>query len=55
MMTSEVYSRIEAAGIYGVRRVELRKEFGEAVDKHVEELISSGLVFSDKKGGAITY
>ncbi|GBC73547.1 hypothetical protein HRbin04_00950 [archaeon HR04] len=54
-MTSEVYSRIEAAGIYGVRRVDLRKEFGDDVDKHVEELISSGLIFSDKKSGAITY
>ncbi|MEM0441627.1 MAG: hypothetical protein QW450_00515 [Candidatus Nitrosocaldus sp.] len=54
-MTSEVYRRIEAAGIYGVRRTELRKEFGEDVDKHVEELISSGLIFSDKKSGAITY
>ncbi len=54
-MISEVYSRIEVAGIYGVRRVDLRKEFGDDVDKHVEELVSSGLVFSDKKGGAITY
>ncbi len=54
-MASEVYNRIEVAGIYGVRRVDLRKEFGEDVDKHVEELISSGLIFSDKKSGAITY
>ncbi|MFN4335967.1 MAG: hypothetical protein ACK4FV_00060 [Candidatus Nitrosocaldus sp.] len=54
-MTSEIYNRIEVAGIYGVRRVDLRKEFGDDVDKHVEGLISSGLVFSDKKGGAITY
>lgn len=54
-MNSEVYTRIEAAGIYGVRRVDLRKEFGEDADKHVEGLISSGLVFSDKKSGAITY
>ena len=54
-MASEVYNRIEVAGIYGVRRVDLRKEFGEDVDKHVEELISSGLIFADKKSGAITY
>ncbi|MCS7141799.1 MAG: hypothetical protein NZ888_06405 [Candidatus Nitrosocaldus sp.] len=54
-MSGEVYNRIEAAGIYGVRRVDLRREFGEDVDRHVEELISSGLIFSDKKSGAITY
>ncbi len=54
-MSSEVYNRIESSGIYGIRRVDLRKEFGKDVDNHVNELISKGLVFVDKKNGAITY
>ncbi len=54
-MGSEVYNRIESSGIYGIRRVDLRKEFGKDVDKHLEELVSQGLVFMDKKNGAITY
>ncbi len=54
-MGSEVYNRIESSGMYGIRRVDLRKEFGKDVDKHVEELVSQGLVFMDKKNGAITY
>lgn len=55
LMGSEVYNRIESSGMYGIRRVDLRKEFGKDVDKHVEELVSQGLVFMDKKNGAITY
>jgi flagellar capping protein FliD len=55
LISSEVYNRIESSGIYGIRRVDLRKEFGKDVDNHVNELISQGLVFVDKKNGAITY
>jgi len=55
LISSEVYNRIESSGIYGIRRVDLRKEFGKDVDNHVNELISRGLVFVDKKNGAITY
>ena len=50
-----MYNRIESSGIYGIRRVDLRKEFGKDVDNHVNELISQGLVFVDKKNGAVTY
>jgi len=55
LISSEVYNRIESSGIYGIRRVDLRKEFGKDVDNHVNELISQGLVFVDKKNGAVTY
>jgi|GEM_PF-980960 len=54
-MSSEVYNRIESAGIYGIRRVDLRKEFGKDVDSYINELIDQGLVCTDKKNGAITY
>ncbi len=55
LMSSEVYNRIESAGIYGIRRVDLRKEFGKDVDNYINELIDQGLVCIDKKNGAITY
>ncbi len=55
LMSSEVYNRIESAGIYGIRRVDLRKEFGKDVDSYINELIAQGLVCTDKKNGAITY
>jgi chromosome segregation ATPase len=55
LMSSEVYNRIESAGVYGIRRVDLRKEFGKDVDSYINELIAQGLVCTDKKNGAITY
>jgi len=49
LMSSEVYNRIESAGVYGIRRVDLRKEFGKDVDSYINELIAQGLVCTDKK------
>ncbi len=55
MSTDKLYKRIESSGAQGIRRVKLRKEFGVKTGKGIDELLSKGMVFAEKKGGAIAY
>ncbi|MEM3083733.1 MAG: hypothetical protein QXU32_06250 [Nitrososphaerales archaeon] len=55
MSTEKLYKRIESAGAAGIARMKLKKEFGTRADKAIEELISRGIVFTEKKGRALTY
>lgn len=53
MSTDEklVIKRIQASGSAGIKKTDLRKEFGE-IDSILEEIISRGEVFVDKRAGA---
>lgn len=55
MSNDKLYKRIESSGVQGVLRLKLRKEFGVKVDKIIDDLLSKGLIFTEKKGRAITY
>jgi hypothetical protein len=46
-----VIKRIQSVGSAGVKKTDLRKEFGE-IDAILEEIISRGEVFVDKRAGA---
>lgn len=46
-----VIKRIQSVGSAGIKKTDLRKEFGE-VDSILEEIISRGEVFVDKRAGA---
>jgi len=51
----KLYKRIESSGVQGVPRLKLRKEFGVKADKIIDDLLSKGLIFTEKKGRAVTY
>lgn len=55
MVSDKLYKRIESAGIQGIRRTKLRTEFGVKAGKAIEELLSQGQIFAEKKGGVVTY
>lgn len=55
MSTDRLYKRIESSGAKGIRRMKLRKEFGVKAGKAIDQLLSQGTIFADKKGGSITY
>lgn len=55
MSADKLYKRIESSGVQGISRMKLRKEFGRKTDKLVEELLSSGMIFTEKKGRLINY
>ena len=55
MSNDKLYKRIESAGVQGIRRMKLRREFGAKAGKVIDELLSQGLIFAEKKGGVITY
>jgi hypothetical protein len=46
-----VIKRIQSTGSTGIKKTDLRKEFGE-IDSILEEVISRGEVFVDKRAGA---
>lgn len=46
-----VIKRIQSAGSAGIKKTDLRKEFGE-VDSILEEITSRGEIFIDKRAGA---
>lgn len=46
-----VIRRIQSAGSAGLKKTDLRKEFGE-IDSILEEIISRGEIFVDKRAGA---
>jgi hypothetical protein len=48
----KLLERITSAGSAGVKKSDLRREFGEEIDPVLEECITKGLVYSDKRGGA---
>lgn len=55
MSNDKLYKRIESSGVQGVPRLKLRKEFGVKADKIIDDLLSKGLIFTEKKGRAVTY
>lgn len=55
MSNDKLCKRIESAGVQGIRRMKLRREFGTKAGKAIDELLSQGLIFTEKKGGTITY
>jgi hypothetical protein len=46
-----VIKRIQSAGSVGLKKTDLRKEFGE-IDATLEEIVSRGEIFVDKRAGA---
>ena len=46
-----VIKRIQSVGSAGIKKTDLRKEFGE-IDSVLEEIISRGEIFVDKRAGA---
>lgn len=55
MSNDKLYKRIVSSGVQGIRRTKLRSEFGAKSSKAIEELLSQGLIFAEKKGGAVNY
>lgn len=55
MSNDKLYKRIVSGGVQGIRRTKLRSEFGAKSSKAIEELLSQGLIFAEKKGGAVNY
>ena len=55
MSNDKLYKRIVSTGVQGIRRTKLRSEFGAKSSKAIEELLSQGLIFAEKKGGAVNY
>lgn len=55
MSNDKLYTCIESAGVQGIRRMKLRKQFGTKAGKAIEDLLSQGLIFAEKKGGVTTY
>jgi hypothetical protein len=55
MSNDKLYKRIETAGVEGIPRMKLRKEFGIKAGKAIDELLSQGHIFAEKKGGTVTY
>ncbi|MFQ5969873.1 MAG: hypothetical protein ACE5J2_05220 [Nitrososphaerales archaeon] len=55
MSNDKLYKRIVSCGIQGIRSTKLRSEFGAKSRKAIEELLSQGLIFGEKKGGAAYY
>lgn len=51
----QLLKRIESSRERGVRRTSLRREFGAKVGKSLDELLSKGIIFEEKKRGMITY
>jgi len=55
MSNDKLYKRIVSTGVQGIRRTKLRSEFGAKSSKAIEELLYQGLIFAEKKGGAVNY
>lgn len=55
MSNDKLYKRIVSSGVQGIRRTKLRSEFGAKSSKAIEELLSQGFIFAEKKGGAVNY
>ncbi len=55
MSNDKLYKRIVSMGVQGILRTKLRSEFGAKSSKAIEELLSQGLIFAEKKGGAVNY
>jgi len=55
MSNDKLCKRIESTGVEGIRKMKLRREFGAKVGKAIDELLSQGLIFAEKKKGVITY
>jgi hypothetical protein len=54
MPNDKLYKCIESAGVQGVGKMKLRKEFGAKVSKEIDELLSEGAIFAEKKKGTVT-
>ena len=52
---TNIYKKIEEAGVSGLRKTQLVKEFGKDAPKQLEELISQGMVYTAKKRNSIIY
>ena len=48
----KIVERILSAGVSGIKKTDLRKEYGEEIDTVLENLISQGHIIIDKKGAA---
>jgi len=55
MSSDKLYKRIESAGVQGIGRMKLRREFGVKAGKAIDGLLSQGQIFAEKKGGVVTY
>lgn len=54
MSNDKLYKCIESAGVQGVGKMKLRKDFGAKVSKEIDELLSEGAIFAEKKKGTVT-
>jgi len=55
MSSDKLYKRIESAGVQGIGRMKLRREFGVKAGKAIDGFLSQGQIFAEKKGGVVTY
>ena len=51
-MMDEVFLRIESAGVEGIKKADLRKEFGKECEGMLEKLAGEEKIFIEKKGVA---
>ena len=53
MVTAEkLLERISSTGSAGIKKTDLRKEFGDQFETMLEDCLTKGLVYSGKRGGA---
>lgn len=53
MVTAEkLVERISGAGSAGIKKTDLRREFGDQLEPMLEDCLTKGLVYADKRGGA---
>ncbi|GIU70922.1 MAG: hypothetical protein KatS3mg003_1627 [Candidatus Nitrosocaldaceae archaeon] len=52
---TNIYKKIEEAGVSGLRKTQIVKEFGKDAPNKLEELISKGMIYSAKKRNSIIY
>lgn len=49
-MTQQILEKISTSGIMGVKKAELKKEFGKDCDSQLEQLVEAGDAVVDQKG-----
>lgn len=49
-MSQQILEKISASGIIGIKKAELKKEFGKDCDSQIEQLVEAGDAIVDQKG-----
>lgn len=54
MSDDKLLKCVESAGVEGIKKTKLRREFGPKSGKAIEELLSKGQIFAETKRGIVT-